>query len=200
VAPSLGGKAVLLPQPPFGVERKARRRAVRRLRRSGHFLVNSLRRALTPDLRRDLGLSIAKEKPYRWSFAVLVVGIAAVPLLFAGYVKTTLALALVAFVILPAFRFWEHREARLRVRVYEEGEEAIGTVLAVEPPGADNEDRPIVVEFDARGARIEARVSGCRLARRGLGPGETVRVVFDPQDPSRCLVTERVTREIVDCI
>jgi hypothetical protein len=158
------------------------------------------RRALTPDVRRRLGLRSADERPYRWEFAALVVGLACAPLLFAGYRALPLGVAVVGLGLLPALRWLEARELRVRDRIYTDGHEAFGQVLAVEPGSDANKDRTIHLQFWAEGKKVEAKVVGCRLARQGLGPDDDVRVLFDPAEPKRCLVIEKVRRGVVDAV
>lgn len=158
------------------------------------------KRELTREARKKLGLTAAAERPYRWSFALLVVGLACAPLLFAGYLLLPLGVAVVGLVVIPGVRRLDARELRLRDRIYTHGDEAFGQILAVEPGSDNNKDRTIHLRFWASGTTIEAKVTGCRLARQGLRPDDDVKVLFDPDEPKRCLVVEKVKREIVDAI
>lgn len=157
-------------------------------------------RALTHEVRRRLGLERRDVKPYRWSFAALVVVLACAPLLVAGYRLLAAAVAMMGLVVLPALRWLEGREAAARDRLYTHGREAFAQVIAVEPGSDHNRDRTVHLRLWVDGRVYEAQVAGCRLARQGLGPDDDVRVLHDPEQPLRCLVVEKVHRGVVDAV
>lgn len=128
-------------------------------------------RKLTPAIRRELGIPEADARPYRWGFAVLVVALVAVPLLLAKMAWAAGVVAAAALVGVPLVRRIEQGELRLRERAFEEGDEARGVVLRVEPGGDGGRDRPVHVELED-GRKLVVR--GSPLARRGLGPGDSV--------------------------
>lgn len=151
-------------------------------------------RALTNETRTRLGLLRADNAPYRWGFAALVVALAAAPLLVAGYVRFSIALALFALGAVPSMRWLAKRDAERWERVYQDGEETRGLVIAVEPGGDRTGGRIVRVEYLVSGERVKASILGCPLARKGLGPGDEVRIVYDPTEPQRCLIAERTRR------
>lgn len=153
-------------------------------------------RELTPDLRKRLGLPRPDETPYRWSFALLLAALAAVPLLLAKMPWVAAGVFVVALGVLPAVRWHERRERLARERVYTDGTEVIARVTAVEPGGDDRRAlRPVRIQFLAGERSIETAVHGSPLARRGLQPGDDVVVLFDPVEPQRCLLLDRVARD-----
>lgn len=159
-----------------------------------------LPRELTPELRRRHAVPAPDETPYRWSFAALLVGLAAVPLLAAGWVRSAIALALFALAGVPASRWLARKDAEQRERIFTHGKETYGQVLDVEPAGPNNKDRSLRVELWVEGERVTAVVQGCPLARRGLGPGDDVRVLYDEGDPRKCLVVEKAKRPVIDAV
>lgn len=157
-------------------------------------------RNITTEVRKRVGIPRVDATPYRWSFAFLVVACAATPLLLAKMFRPSLLIASFGLLVVPAVRWYERREARRREILYEAGEEAIARVSAVEPGSANSKDRLIRVDFWAGEVHIETNVMGSPLARRGLEPGDDVTVLYDPADPHRCLVIEKVKRTIVDAV
>jgi hypothetical protein len=145
---------------------------------------------LTPELRRRLALPETTAPPFRWAFAALVVGLASVPLVLAGYRLLPLGIAAVGLGGLPLLRWIERRDAVDRERVYTDGVAVTGEVLAVEPAGQGRQDHLVQVRFEAGGKEIDASVRGCALARRGLSPGDRVTVLHLPAEPRRCLVLD----------
>ena len=138
--------------------------------------------------------------PYRWAFATLVVGTACLPLALASLWGLAAAAVALGFVVIPSLRWFEHRAASWREEVYRTGVEATGCVIDVEPPGAERRDHLVRVDFVAGGAVVRASVLGCPLARKGLGPGDEVVVIYAANRPSQCLVVGRVPPQIVDAI
>ena len=157
-------------------------------------------RALTAEVRTELDLPVVERIPYRWAFACLVVATACVPLVLASLWTLTLLAVAIGLVVIPAVRWFEHRDAAWREDVYRSGTEARGRVLDVEPAGARRRDHIVRVEFLAAGAMVRASVIGCPLARKGLAPGDDVVILYAPERPARCLVIGRSAREIVDAI
>lgn len=159
-------------------------------------------RPLTNEVRKRVGIARVDATPYRWSFAALVVACAVSPLLFAKMWRASAAIAVVGLAVVPAVRWYEQRLARRREQIYEDGEEAIARVSAVEPGAGRGSDRIIRVDFWAGEAHIETNVMGSPLARKGLEPGDDVTVYYDKTEPHRCLVIEKVKRklQIVDAV
>ena len=151
-------------------------------------------RDLTPEIRQKLGLTSSKSVPYRWTFAGIVVAIGCAPLLVAGYFRVAIAAVGCAFVAVPAMRWLAARDAARRERVYRDGAEARGLVIAVEPGSDRDKDRIVRIEYLVNGERVKASVLGCPLARRGLSPGDEVTVLYEPTDPQMCLLAERTRR------
>lgn len=158
----------------------------------------STRPPLTPELRKRLGLPLTPPARYPWPIALLLVALGLGPLLLAGYRPLAGALVLVGLGVLPAMRWMERREFSERERLYEQGQEGFAVVQEVEPAGAQRNDHLVRLEIFTQGRRISTMVSGSPLARKGLGPGDDVKVIFDPSDPRRCLLIERARREVVD--
>lgn len=159
-------------------------------------------RALTSEIRKRVGIPRVDATPYRWSFAALVVSCAVTPLLFAKMWRASLAIAAVGLLVVPAVRWYERREARRREQLFEDGSEAVARVSAVEPGSGKGSDRIIRVDFWAGDVHVETIVMGSPMARRGLEPGDDVTVYYDPNEPHRCLVIEKVKRKlaIVDAL
>lgn len=159
-------------------------------------------RALTNEIRKRVGIARVDATPYRWSFAALVVSCATAPLLFAKMWRASLVIAAVGLLVVPAIRWHEQRLARRREQIYEDGEEAIARVSAVEPGAGRGSDRIIRVDFWAGEVHVETIVMGSPLARKGLEPGDDVTVYYEREDPHRCLVIEKVKRKlaIVDAL
>jgi hypothetical protein len=155
-----------------------------------------LPRALTPEIRGQLGLPEVVFR-YRWGFAVLVVAIACVPLVFAAMWKACALAVVIGLVGLPAFRWFEHRDAAWREHVFRFGAETVARVLDVEPAGTSRHDHIVRLEFRTDQAVIQTSVLGCPLARRGLMPDDEVTVYYAPERPTRCLVVRKVEREHV---
>ena len=151
-------------------------------------------RELTPEVRQKLGLASSAAVPYRWTFAAIVVAIGSAPLLVAGYYRVSFAAAAFAFVAVPAMRWLTARDAERRERVFREGSEARGLVIAVEPGSDRTKDRIVRIEYLVNGERVKASVLGCPLARRGLSPGDEVTFLYEPTDPQMCLLAERTRR------
>jgi hypothetical protein len=152
---------------------------------------------LTPEVRGTLGLPEVNFR-YRWGFASLVVAIACVPLAFASMWTSTLVAILFGLVGLPAFRWFEHRDAAWRDDVYRFGAETTGRVLDVEPAGKSRHDHIVRIEFRTDAGVVQASVVGCPLARRGLAPDDEVAIYYAAERPTRCLIVRKVVREIVD--
>jgi hypothetical protein len=157
-------------------------------------------RQLTAALREELDLPMIARRPYHWSFALLVVATACLPLLLAALFKLALAAVVIGLVIVPAVRWFEFREASRREEVYRSGVETTGRVLDVEPAGSRRRDHLVRVEFVAGGATIRASVIGCPLARKGLMPGDDVVILYAAERPARCLLVGRSRPEILDAI
>jgi hypothetical protein len=157
-------------------------------------------RRLTAELRRELDLPIVRRVPYRWTFACVVVATACVPLLLAKLWTLTVLAVLLGLVVVPAVRWFEHREAAWREDVYRTGMEARGRVLDVEPAGSQRKDHLVRVEFLAGDAMVRASVIGCPLARKGLAPDDNVVILFAADRPARCLIVGRLLTEIVDAV
>jgi hypothetical protein len=157
-------------------------------------------RALTPEIRAELGLPAVSLPPYRWSFAALLVGAACVPLMLAKLWSMCALAFAIGFLILPFVRWLETREAFWREEVYRSGKEITGRVLDVEPAGPGRTDHIVRLEFRADGDVVRSSVIGCPLARRGLLPDDDVVIVYAPERPTRCLVLRKVPRTIVDAI
>ncbi|HMI89450.1 MAG TPA: DUF3592 domain-containing protein [Polyangiaceae bacterium] len=157
-------------------------------------------RRLTPELRRELDLPAVKLVPYRWAFACVVVGTACVPLVLAKLWTLAVMAVLIGLVVIPALRWFEHREASWREDVYRSGLEAMGRVLDVEPAGSRRRDHTVRIEFFAGKEMVRASVFGCPLARKGLMPGDNVVVLYAANRPARCLVVRRSEPEILDAI
>ncbi len=151
-------------------------------------------RALTPEVRKRVGIPALKPAPYRVGFVAMVVALAGGLMLLLGWYKTTFALVVFALGVLPALRWWERREAALRDRVYTHGAEVVGRVLDVEPGGPDRMGKIVRLEFLVGERKISASVFGCPLARRGLEPGDDVVVYYDESEPMRCLIAEKIAR------
>ncbi len=151
-------------------------------------------RVLTAKIRRELGLPPAVVAPYRFGFALLMVGLVSVPMLLLGWYRLSVVMALIVLGLLPAVRWWEKREAALRDRVYTHGREVIARVTDVEPGGPDRGGKIVRVQFLAGEEAVQASVLGAPLARRGLGPGDDVVLLHDEVDPTHCLILSRVAR------
>lgn len=157
-------------------------------------------RALTREVRAELGLPASSLSPYRWTFAAIVVLTATVPLLLAKLWAMCALIVLLGFFILPVVRWFENREAAWREEVYRLGIETGGRVLDVEPASPGRADHVVRVEFRAGEQVVGASVIGCPLARRGLMPEDEVVILYAPERPTRCLVVRKVARPIVDAI
>lgn len=155
---------------------------------------------LTPDLRRRLGLPTTLPRPYPWGLAALIAAVGSGPIWLTGYRAAIVVFLAVTFVILPAMRWLERREHLERERLYTQGTEGFAEVTAVEPAGASRDDHLVRLDLFVGGQKIETTVYGCPLARKGLSPGEEVRVVYDERDPRRCLILERSRREVIDAV
>jgi hypothetical protein len=153
-------------------------------------------RALTAEIRGQVGLPEVAFR-YRWGFALLVVAIACIPLVFASLWTASAGAILIGLVALPAIRWFEHRDAAWRDDVYRFGAETIGRVLDVEPAGKTRDDHIVRIEFRTDADVVQTSVVGCPLARRGLAPDDEVTVYYSPARPTRCLVIRKVTRELV---
>jgi hypothetical protein len=147
-------------------------------------------RELSAEVRAKVGIPRPSHGPYRWTFAVFFVAIAAGPLALAGLFKLALLVTLGGLVVWPAIRWTEDREALARERTFKTGQDTIGRVMAVEP-GDRGRGHIVRVEFEAGSKTHVASVQGCPLARHGLMPGEDVAVRFDPTQPLRCLILGR---------
>jgi hypothetical protein len=157
-------------------------------------------RRITADVRRDLDLPAVAYAPYRWAFASFVVATACVPLLLAKLWMLSGAAVVVGLVVLPAVRWFEHREASWREEVYRSGLEAKGRVIDVEPPGARRSDHTVRIEFSAGGTVVRASIFGCALARKGLMPGDDVVIFYAAERPARCIVVAKSRPEILDAV
>lgn len=158
----------------------------------------SPRPPLTPELRRRIGLPVSTTRPYPWPMALLMVLLGVGPLWMAGYRALAFAFIVVALGVLPALRWLEQKEHRERERLYHEGKEGFAVVTEVEPAGERRNDHLVRLEIFASGAVVKTSILGSPLARKGLGPGDDVRVIYDPQDPRRCLLIERTQRPVLD--
>lgn len=169
----------------------------------------SVGRALTPDVRKRVGLPRIEGR-YPWARAVIASAVFGVPLVLAGWSSIAFVIALVALVVLPGWRHLERREARARESLYVRGDEAIARVLEIEPAGSGRRDHVVHVEYFVGKTRHEARIVAAPLARHGLRPGDDALVVFDAENPTRCLLVEKIARapkvekqggvEIVDAV
>ncbi len=128
------------------------------------------------------------------------IGVAAAPLLLARYYALTAAVAVAALVVLPAVRWLEDREARAKERVYTHGAEALGEILEVEPGSDHDRNRLVRLEYNVDRGRIKTTVTGSPFARRGLAPGDRVRVLYDPATPTRCLIVDRAQASVIDAV
>jgi hypothetical protein len=129
-----------------------------------------------------------------------LVAIACVPLMMASMWTWSFLAASIGLVILPAFRWFEHREKARRENTYRYGMETTGRVLDVEPASPGRTDHIVRVEFVVRGATVRASLVGCPLARRGLMPDDEVAILYDEGRPTQCLAIAKVTRPIIDAI
>lgn len=150
-------------------------------------------RTLDATARARVGLGKAPA-PYAWPLAAFVVALAVAPLAFAKLWWLCVAVAVGGLVVLPALRWQERHEHTLREKAFTHGDEVVGRVVAIEPGGPTQQDRVIRVEFDAGNKRYTASVRGSVLARQGLMPGEDVEVFYDPANPLRCVINERIKR------
>jgi hypothetical protein len=157
-------------------------------------------RRLTAEVRAELDLPVVELRRYRWTFACVVVGTACVPLLLAKLWTLAVVTVLGGLVVIPLFRWFEHREASWREEVYRSGSEATGRVLDIEPAGSQRRDHTVRVEFLDGRTTVRASVFGCPLARKGLMPGDDVVILYAADRPARCLVVARSRPEIVDAI
>ena len=157
-------------------------------------------RRLTAEVRQELDLPAVALAPYRWAFACFVVATACVPLLLAKLWVLAGAAVMVGLVIIPAVRWFEHREALWREEVYRSGVEAKGRVVDIEPAGSGRRDHTVRVEFLAGNAVICASIFGCALARKGLMPGDDVIILYAAERPARCIIVARSRPEILDAI
>jgi hypothetical protein len=154
-------------------------------------------RELTSKVRKQIGLPLRAVQPYSWPRAwVFSLGFG-VPLALAGYYKTAVVLSLLALVFLPIWRKFEHRTATAGEDIYRLGLEAIGRIVDNEPAGNGRRDHLTRVEYLVGDTLITARVVGAPLARKGLQPGQLVRVLHDRKEPSRALIIERVAADAV---
>lgn len=167
---------------------------VERARRDEARVVQPKPRALTPQLRRRLGLPAAKVVPYRFGFVALLIALIGVPVLMLGWFKTMFVLSFVSLGVLPAVRWIEKREIALRDRVFTHGNEVVARVLDVEPGGPDRNGKVVRIEFLVDTQRICVSVFGCPFARKGLEPGDDVVVYYAPEEPQRCLIVQRIAR------
>ena len=155
-----------------------------------------VRREITPEVRRRVGLPTIHDQPYRWSFAFFWVVVAITPCLIGGYYRIALAVIAIGLAIIPALRWIEIRQLRARERIYEDGLEVVARVIEVEPSGSLRHDHIVRIEFLAGKTRVETAVLHCPLARRGLGPGDDVVVIYAADEPHHCLVVDRVARSV----
>ena len=157
-------------------------------------------RPLTPEVRRIVGLPTLDRRPYNWSFACFVVALAVAPLLVGRYWVWAGLVVLVGLGVVPLVRHLERREAVRREDLYLNGAEVVARVADCEPGARRKTDRKrpsglVRVEFLVDGARVQASVFGSPLSRRGLSPGDDVVLVYDPKEPKRCLIVEKIARE-----
>jgi hypothetical protein len=157
-------------------------------------------RRMTAEVRSELDLPVMKLKPYRWAFASFFVATACLPLVLAKLWTLAIAAVFIGLVVIPAVRWFEHREASWRDEVYRSGVEAAGRVLDIEPPGAQRRDHTVRVEFLVGRETVRASVFGCPLARKGLMPSDDVVVLYDAARPARCLIVARSRPEILDAV
>jgi len=150
-------------------------------------------REITPEVRKLVGLPKVRRRPFRARLAVISVSFGAALALW-GYPRIALIVLLVALGFLPVIDWWEFRDAKRREAIYREGEEAIARIIEVEPGGRTRRDHIVRLEFFVGRTRVETRVIGAPLARRGIGPGDDVIVVYDQTQPTHCLIVERVSR------
>jgi hypothetical protein len=150
-------------------------------------------RAITAEVRKRVGLPRSDAR-YPWARAVIATGVFGVPLALAGWASLTAVIALVALIVLPAWRAVERREAAARERLYVHGDEAVARVLEIEPAGAGRRDHVVHVEYFVGDARHEAKIVAAPLARHGLRPGDDASVVYDPKSPTRCLLVQKIAR------
>lgn len=150
-------------------------------------------RELTREIRKQIGLPLRAVQPYSWPKAwVFSLGFG-VPLALAGYHVIAGALCLVALVFLPIWRRVEHKGATAGEDIYRFGVEAIGRVIDNEPAGNGRRDHLTRVEYLVGDVKVTARVVGAPLARKGLQPGQVVRVIHDRVATSRALIIERAS-------
>ena len=157
-------------------------------------------RPLTAEVRRRVGLPPIDRRPYNWPLALFCTAIACAPLAIGRYWTACALVALVALGLLPALRRHDRRGAEAREDLYLFGTEVVGRVLDVEPGTRTPRDRVkpsglVRVEFLVGVERVVASVFDSPLTRRGLDHGDDVVLVYDPSDPLRCLVIEKIARE-----
>jgi len=150
-------------------------------------------REITPQVRRLVGLPRARRRPFRARLAVIAIALGAALALW-GFPRLALVILIIALGILPVIDWWEFRDYEQREALYREGDEAIARIIEVEPGGRTRRDHIVRLEFFVGRTRVETRVIGAPLARRGIGPGDDVVVVYAKEEPARCLIVERVTR------
>ena len=150
-------------------------------------------RPITAEVRKRVGLPKSAAR-YPWARAIILTGVFGLPLALAGYGSITAILALVALIVLPAWRAIERRESTARERLYTHGGEAVARVVEIEPAGAGRRDHVVHVEYYVGNTRHDARIVAAPLARQGLRPGDDASIVFDPKDPTRCLLIRKIAR------
>lgn len=155
---------------------------------------------LNAETRKRLGLPLTTPKPYPWALAVLLVVLGVGPLWLATYHRAAVALVVIGLIVLPVMQWVEHHEKIERERLYLHGNEGHAVIIEIEPPSDKRNDHRVRLEVFAGGQKIRTTVVGCPLARQGIGPGDEVRVAYDPRDPRRCLILGRSQRAIVDAV
>jgi hypothetical protein len=150
-------------------------------------------RPITAEVRKRVGLPKSATR-YPWARALILTGVFGLPLALAGWGSLTAILALVALIVLPAWRAVERRETTARERLYTHGDEAVARIVEIEPAGAGRRDHVVHVEYYVGNTRHDARIVAAPLARKGLRPGDDAAIVFDPKEPTRCLLILKIAR------
>ena len=158
-----------------------------------------LPRPLTPEIRKRVGLPKVDRRPYNWSFAAFVVAVFCMPLAMGRWYWAAVLLAIVGLGVIPLLRHLERRGAILREEIYVHGREVVGRVVEVEPGTQTKRERErpsglVHVEFFVDKQLVRATVHDSPLTRRGLQPGDDVVIVHAADQPTRCLVIERIAR------
>jgi hypothetical protein len=154
--------------------------------------MGAVERTLTPEIRRTIGLPAYRPEPFRWAAATFVAVIAAIPLYLLGMLWLAVLVVFLLLVAIPAVKSLEHRSMLFREQIWRFGRETTGQVDYIEPGNEDKRFRLIRVTYEAEGRSIEAILIDSPLVRRGLRPGDVVKLLYSDSDPTQCLMVERV--------